>query len=86
MDNYKLALKNRWQYATCIGLFDTTARLSFFRYVNGGWQRPFGGFEFNWFRKMPGAMAVAALTAPISVPFEIARMTFYADKTFPKEL
>lgn len=31
-------------------------------------------------------MAVAAITAPVSVPFEIARMTYYADKTFPKEL
>ena len=31
-------------------------------------------------------MAVAAITAPLSVPLEIARMTFYADKTFPKEL
>ena len=31
-------------------------------------------------------MVVAAITAPLSVPLEIARMTFYADKTFPKEL
>lgn len=29
---------------------------------------------------------MAALTAPFSVPFEMARMTYYADKTFPKEL
>lgn len=31
-------------------------------------------------------MVTALLTAPISVPFEVARMAYYADKTFPKEL
>jgi solute carrier family 25 oxoglutarate transporter 11 len=31
-------------------------------------------------------MLAALLTAPISIPFELARMAFYADKTFPKEL
>jgi solute carrier family 25 oxoglutarate transporter 11 len=37
-------------------------------------------------RKIPGTLLAAALTAPISVPFEMARMAYYADKTFPKEL
>ena len=31
-------------------------------------------------------MLAALLTAPISIHFELARMAFYADKTFPKEL
>ena len=31
-------------------------------------------------------MFAAALTAPIAIPFEVARMAYYADKTFPKEL
>lgn len=31
-------------------------------------------------------MFAAALTAPLSVPFELARMAYYGDKTFPKEL
>jgi hypothetical protein len=31
-------------------------------------------------------MFVAALTSPVGVPFEVARMAYYADKTFPKEL
>lgn len=31
-------------------------------------------------------MLIAALTAPVGVPFEIARMAYYGDKTFPKEL
>jgi len=31
-------------------------------------------------------MLTAALSAPLSVPFEIAKMAYYGDKTFPKEL
>lgn len=31
-------------------------------------------------------MLAAFFTAPLSVPFEIARMAYYGDKTFPKEL
>lgn len=86
MDNYRLALKNRWQYAFAMGTFSTAPTYAFFRWINGGWERPFGGFEYNILRKIPGAIVTAAVTAPLSVPFEIARMTFYADKTFPKEL
>jgi hypothetical protein len=44
MDNYKLALKNRSQYATCIGLFDISSKVAAWRYFNGGWQKVFGGF------------------------------------------
>lgn len=29
---------------------------------------------------------MAFLTAPLGIPFETARMAYYADKTFPKEL
>lgn len=47
---------------------------------------PFGGFEFNFIRKILPGIFVSALTAPLSVPFEIARMTYYADKTYPKHL
>ena len=28
----------------------------------------------------------ALISAPVGVPFELARLAFYADKTFPKEL
>lgn len=31
-------------------------------------------------------MFISLLTAPIGIPFEVARMAYYADKTFPKEL
>lgn len=37
-------------------------------------------------RKIPTTLFAALFTAPMSVPFEIARMAFYGDKTFPKEL
>jgi len=37
-------------------------------------------------RKIGPAMVTAALTSWISVPFEYAKMAFYADKTFPAEL
>lgn len=86
MDNFKKALKNRNQYGLSIGLTDIASRVACFRWVNGGWQRQWGGFEYNLFRKIPGALFTAAFTAPISVPFEMARMAYYADKTFPKEL
>jgi len=37
-------------------------------------------------RKIPTTLLAALLSAPISIPFELARMAYYADKTFPKEL
>jgi len=37
-------------------------------------------------RKIPTTMLAAFLTAPISIPFELTRMAYYADKTFPKDL
>jgi solute carrier family 25 oxoglutarate transporter 11 len=86
MDNFKLALKTRSQYAVSIGLGDIAVRIATYRWLMNGWQRYFGGFESNHIRKIPGAVLSALLTSPFSVPLEIARMTYYADKTFPKEL
>lgn len=54
----------------------------FIKYEIATW----GGFEYGFPRKIPGALFAAAVTAPIGVPFEIARMAYYGDKTFPKEL
>lgn len=45
-----------------------------------------GSFEYAFPRKTPGCMFASALTCWIGVPFEVARMAYYADKTFPKEL
>jgi len=45
-----------------------------------------GAFEYGFMRKIPATMFAALVTAPISVPLETARMAYYADKTFPKEL
>jgi hypothetical protein len=46
----------------------------------------YGTVEYGFLRRVPGSMLAAAITAPVGVPFEIARMAYYADKTFPKEL
>jgi len=54
--------------------------------LQGGWYKPFGSFEFNFWRKMGPAMVTAGLTSWISVPFEYAKIAYYADKTFPAEL
>lgn len=45
-----------------------------------------GTFEYGFLRKVPGTMFAALVTAPIGIPLETARMAYYADKTFPKEL
>jgi solute carrier family 25 oxoglutarate transporter 11 len=42
--------------------------------------------EYAFHRKLPGAFLGAAITSMTSVPFEMAKMAYYGDKTFPKEL
>ena len=86
MENFKRMLKSRSQYALAIGSTDIAARIAIFRFLNNGWQKPFGSFEFLFMRKIPTTMLAAILTAPISIPFELTRMAYYADKTFPKDL
>lgn len=86
LENFKLAVKTRSQYAFFIGSFDIASRVALFRYFNSGWQRPFGGFEYSFMRKIPGTLVMSLLTAPLSIPFEVARMAYYGDKTFPPEL
>lgn len=54
--------------------------------MNNGWQKPFGSFEFLFMRKIPTTVFAALISAPVSVPFELTRIAYYADKTFPKEL
>jgi len=86
LDNFRLGMKNRLQYALCIGTFDIGSRLALFREFNAGWYRTFGSFETNYLRKIPTTILAAFLSSWVSVPFELARMTYYGDKTFPKEL
>jgi len=86
MENFRKAWKNRMQYALAIGGVDIAARLAVFRKLEGGWYKPFGSFEVNFFKKVPPALFAAAVTSWISVPFEYARAAYYADKTFPAEL
>jgi solute carrier family 25 oxoglutarate transporter 11 len=86
MDNFRKGLKNRLQYAFVIGSTDIAARYSVYRYCNSGWYRPFGSVEVNFYRRIPPALFAALATCWISVPFDIARMAYYADRTFPQEL
>jgi len=69
-----------------IGSFDIASRVAIWRWSAGGWQRNFGGFEPNSLRKVPSGLFAALITAPVSIPFEMARIAYYADKTFPKNL
>jgi len=86
MDNFKYGIKNRLQYAALIGSTDIAARFATYRYCNAGWYRPFGTVEVNFYRRIPPAIFVALATSWISVPFELARHAYYADKTYPEEL
>jgi solute carrier family 25 oxoglutarate transporter 11 len=86
LENFRLALRTRSQYALTLGATDIAARIALFRYINSGWQKPFAGFEYAFQRKIPGTMLIAFLTAPLGIPFEMTRMAYYADKTFPEEL
>lgn len=85
-DYFKQNMRTRAQYAFAIGMTDMAARISAFRWINNGWQKPSMMLEINFARKIPGTIFIAALTAPISVPFEYAKIAYYADKTFPEEL
>jgi len=35
---------------------------------------------------VPTTLLAALISAPVSIPFELTRMAYYADKTFPQEL
>jgi solute carrier family 25 oxoglutarate transporter 11 len=74
MSNYRKALKTRTQYALSIGLTDWTARIALYRQYNHGWQKTAAGFEHLFARRVPGSMFISLITAPISVPFEMAKM------------
>jgi len=42
-----------------------------------------GGVEHGFIRRIPGTVFISLLTAPLSIPFELAKNAYYADKTFP---
>ena len=86
MENFKKSMSTRTQFALCSGGIDWAGRIAIYRWLMNGWQATWGAFEHGFPRKIPGAMLTAALSAPLSVPFEIAKMAYYGDKTFPKEL
>lgn len=86
MENFKKSMKTRTQYALCAGGIDWGSRIAAYRWINNGWQSSWGSFEYAFPRKVPGTMFISALTCWVGVPFEVARMAYYGDKTFPKEL
>ena len=48
LDNFRLGLKNRLQYALCIGAFDIGSRVAMFREFNAGWYRTFGACKSSY--------------------------------------
>lgn len=86
MDNFRLGLKNRLQYAFLFGGIDISSRLAVYRYFTGGLYSTYGAVDVQAWRKFAPTVVAAVLTSWISVPFEIARSAYYADRTFPKEL
>jgi hypothetical protein len=73
LENFKRSAATRLQYAFVSGGIDWALRLATFRAINHGWQRTWGTFEYGFVRKIPGSMFMAALSAPIGIPFEVAR-------------
>jgi solute carrier family 25 (mitochondrial oxoglutarate transporter), member 11 len=86
MDNFRLGIKNRLQYALMIGGIDISSRLAFYRYLTGGLYSSFGTVDVQAWRKFMPTCLAAACTCWISVPFEVARKAYYADRTFPADL
>ena len=95
MENFKKSWRTRAQYALCAGGIDWASRIAAYRWINNGWQckllilsiiASWGSFEYAFPRKVPGTIFISALTSWVGVPFEVARMAYYGDKTFPKEL
>jgi len=67
-------------------MIDWPARLTTFRMINGGWYQGKNSLDVNVHRRIFPTLLTSAVTSWISVPFELARMAYYGDKTFPKEL
>lgn len=86
MDNFRLGLKNRLQYGALIGFADVGLRLAIWKWLTGGIYRSWAGADFEFWRKILPTVFVSALTSWFSIPFEVSRAAYYADRTYPKEL
>lgn len=73
-------------YALFSGTFNWGLRMAVYRAFTGGWSSTFYGPNIEFWRKILPTMTASALTCWMSVPFEIAKKSFEADKKFPKEL
>jgi hypothetical protein len=60
--------------------------MALFRTFNSGWCSNFGGFEYNFYRKVPTFFAPFILASPLGVAVDMVSRAYYADRTFPKEL
>jgi len=56
------------------------------RQNNSGWSANFGGFEYNFYRKVPTFFLSMVASSPFGVIHDMTDRAFQADKTFPKEL
>ena len=72
------------QYAVTGAFLDMGLKLAVMRQLNSGWQSNFGGFDYNFFRKIPTFLMAFMITSPFGVALDMAQRAYYADKTFPK--
>jgi hypothetical protein len=63
---------------------DIGAKIALLRQANSGWSANFGGFETNYYRKIPTFLAPMVFSSPFGVVCEMTDRAFKADKTFPK--
>ena len=77
-------MKNVTQKALYGGLIDMSSKIALFRYMNSGWSCNFGGFEYNFYRKIPTMLLPFIITSPLSVVYEMVNRAVVSDKTFPK--
>lgn len=79
-------MKNRTQRILAGAFLDIGAKIALLRQANSGWSSNFGGFEYNYYRKIHTFLLPMVATSPLGVIYEMTERAFMADKTFPKEL
>lgn len=86
LESFNKGLKDVRHLALYGAFFDMGLKLAVLRQFNSGWQNNFGGFEYNYYRKIPTFFATFLVTSPFGVLGDMALRAYKADGTFPAEL
>ena len=86
LDCYKSSLRSYMFSGLAAGSIDIGLRLAIFRYFTGGLYQTEGTVNVDYYRRPFPTMLAAALTSWIAVPFEVARVAYKADLSFPEHL